>query len=62
MWNNITKRSDISEDLKSIAEGYAKPHDQKLEKMSGKRFIKTHLPISLSTPSIFEVGCKVSIW
>lgn len=55
----IGDRSHVNEEVKIIARKYEKPYWQALNEMTGNRFIKAHLPISLSPPSVFEVGCKV---
>ncbi|CAH1154809.1 unnamed protein product [Phaedon cochleariae] len=48
-------RADLTSDLKDIAEKYK----QQIGEVEGRRFIKCHLPISLNSPHIFDVGSKV---
>lgn len=49
----------MSPELLSIINKYKSLHYKALDKAEGNRFIKSHIPISLSTNSIFDVGCKV---
>lgn len=57
-WIDVCNKSNASSEVKEIGLKYSNAHYKTLQETSGNRFIKTHLPISLSTPTVFDAGCK----
>lgn len=49
----------LADETKEIAKGYSNYTLDGLSRMKGWRFIKTHIPISLAPPHVFQVGCKI---
>ncbi|KAG5881188.1 hypothetical protein JTB14_034965 [Gonioctena quinquepunctata] len=49
---------DTGKSEKSVS-GHQTLSFQDLDEIEGKRYLKSHLPLSLNPPSIFEVGAKV---
>ncbi|KAG5881193.1 hypothetical protein JTB14_034970 [Gonioctena quinquepunctata] len=59
---NVEKMPQIgvgNEVLEKLAKEYQMLSLHDLNEREGRRFLKSHLPISLNPPSIFEVGAKV---
>ncbi|KAF5269609.1 hypothetical protein FQR65_LT05948 [Abscondita terminalis] len=57
--NKINKHNNVSKQNKNILEQMFIPNWTILEKQTGKRIIKTHLPFSLLPPDLLTSGCKV---
>ncbi|XP_023313154.1 sulfotransferase family cytosolic 1B member 1-like [Anoplophora glabripennis] len=49
----------LPNDIRDIATRYSTLTIDNLAKSEGRRFIRSHLPISLLSPSFFQSGCKV---
>lgn len=58
LYEELCAKNKTPETLEEMA---SIPHYKKLEKMSEKRFIKSHLGFALLHPQLLDVGCKVRL-
>lgn len=52
-------RKDDDDEVAKAVQKYSELDLEGLAKINGKRFIRSHLPLSLLSPHIFEVGAKI---
>ncbi|XP_018563758.1 estrogen sulfotransferase-like [Anoplophora glabripennis] len=55
----ISESKDATEEMVDISSKYLEMTSEGLAERKGRRFIKSHLPLSLMPPHMFEVGAKV---
>lgn len=58
----VSERNDVTDEVLEISRKYLNLNLEGLSERNGRRFLRSHLPLGLLSPHIFEVGAKVDLY